>query len=163
MVTFVQLSVRLSIDAIISKQCICLNYFYLKRTMKPTSLIPAFILAVAGLPAANDDPTLKNTLVGNVAFSGSGCPNGTAVTTIQNNAATIAFSKLKTELAKDLKTTTVSLDCGAIFHVNVPTGWKFRPYKGDTRLYVQVDKGIYGIVRTAYSVAKSSNAVSLGH
>ena len=131
--------------------------------MKPTSLIPAFILAVAGLPTAVDDPTLKKTLVGNVAFSGSGCPNGSAISTIQDNAVTITFSKLKTELAKDLKTTTVSLDCGAIFHVNVPTGWKFRPYKGDTRLYVQVDKGIYGIVRTAYSVAKSSNAVSLGH
>ncbi|KAL9115906.1 MAG: hypothetical protein Q9227_000274 [Pyrenula ochraceoflavens] len=118
--------------------------------------IPALAAAAAvpdlspGLSAVAPDPTQVH--INNVAYGGTGCPQGTVATAISEDKTTMTliFDSYVASMGKGVALTENRKNCQLNIDLTYPGGFQFSVFSADYRGYAALDKGVTGSQKSTY-------------
>ena len=114
-----------------------------ERTMKSFAILSALCFVSSTSLFAQDGPGQSQVKIGNVSYSGSGCPQGSIGSNISDDgeAFTLIFDDYTVEKignAAERRTCSISIDLGH------PAGWRYALVAAHVRGYATLDAGLHG-------------------
>ncbi|KAF2458412.1 hypothetical protein BDY21DRAFT_385436 [Lineolata rhizophorae] len=125
--------------------------------MKLSAALAIFPALIAASPAALDTQTFtppdpSTVQIMDVAYGGSGCPQGTVGTAISEDRTTMTliFDEYVASLSPQTPVTENRKNCQINVELQYPGGFQYSVFSADYRGYAAVDQGVTGTIRSTY-------------
>ena len=130
-----------------------------------THLVPlvAFVSLVAARPATQIANAFPNgfAISGTPAFSGTGCPSGTASVSTNSGAQQVylVYGAFSVSAGPGIPSSDGSKSCAASIAFTIPSGFRLRLSSASTQGSVELDSGKNAQVQAQFGLSDSSNTV----
>ncbi|CAK7229621.1 hypothetical protein SCUCBS95973_007285 [Sporothrix curviconia] len=132
-------------------------------TLKPDSSSGApGILSPVASSSADDTPDPNQIQVSSVAFSGSGCPQGSVSTTISPDATvvTFGFDNFQTFIGPGYDLGDKTKNCQLHLNLKYPGGFQFAVLDSTYHGFAQLDPGVTGTFYSTYYFSQDASATT---
>jgi hypothetical protein len=117
--------------------------------MNAIAMLAAIALATQ---AFADQPNPDDVYITGFSYAGSGCPAGSAVDIISDDARSfiLLLDAFVASAGPDISITENRKNCQLNIGLHVPQGWSYAPSNVDFRGYAQLDRRVEGTVKAVY-------------
>jgi hypothetical protein len=127
-------------------------------------LLPVLAAAVPLNPdlSNGDTPDPKQIQISSATFSGNGCPQGSASSSLSLDATvvTFGFDKFQTYIGPTYDPTTKTKNCQLHLTLKYPTGFQFAVVDSTYHGYAQLEKGVTGTFFSTYYFSQDASATT---
>ncbi|CAK7204817.1 hypothetical protein SEUCBS139899_007579 [Sporothrix eucalyptigena] len=120
------------------------------------------LLTPVSSSAADDAPNPNDITVFSVAFSGSGCPQGSVSTTISpdGTVVTFGFDKFQTFIGPTYDLGDKTKNCQLHLNLKYPGGFQFAVLDSTYHGFAQLDPGVTGTFYSTYYFSQDASATA---